>query len=58
VLLISARPIDWRKTQPPPFHFLLQFVSILPYAFARKAIATTGTQIQFDLPPDVIVKCQ
>ena len=54
----SPRPVIRRKSQPSPVHFFAKPLGILLHAVTSKAIASTGPIIQFNLPPNVLIKCQ
>ena len=55
---LSTRPVNRRKSQLSPVHFFAKPLGILLHAVASKAIASTGPIIQFNLPPNVLIKCQ
>jgi hypothetical protein len=52
------RPINATVAQPTPIHFFSKFIGVSLHVVACKPIATARLLIRFDLPPDVLVKCQ
>src|SRR5450631_760776 len=55
---LSAVPINRRKPQSPPFHFIAKCVGVLLHAVTRKAIFATELAVDLDLIADAFVKTQ
>jgi hypothetical protein len=56
--MVLLAPINRRKSQPPPVHFVAQFVGVLFHAFTDKPVSTARLHIEMDLPSDIFVERQ